>query len=703
MLGNNSCGVHSLLGAKHGRGLRVADNTHELEILTYDGAALARGRNVARRTGADHPRRRPPRRDLRQAEGAPRPVRRRDPHALPEARPPRLGLQPRRAAAGERLPRRPRAGRHREHLRHDPGSDAEPRPEPEGALARSCSATRTSTRPASTSWRSWSSSRPPWRGSTTCCSSTSKQKGDKTANLELLPRRQGLPDGRVRRRHQGGLRRPGPAVHGDAQEASAPAGDEAVRRPAGGGDALEGARRRARLDRLGARPCRTRGQGGRTRPCRRRRSAGYLRDLRKLFDKYDYKPSLYGHFGQGCIHCRVPFDLYTADGHQEVPRRSWTRRADLVVGYGGSLSGEHGDGQARGEFLPKMFGETTVPGVPRVQGDLGPGREDEPGQEDRRLPDRPKPPPRRRLQPAAAADALRLPEGQALVRAGGAAVRRRRRVPPRGRADHVPELHGHPRGEAQHPRPGPPALRDDERRGADRRLAGGGGQGRARPVPGVQGVQARLPGERGHGHLQGRVPVALLRGPAAAAARLQHGLHRPVGAAGRRRAGRRQLLQPDAGAERRSPSGSAGSRPKRKMPPFATRDVQGLVLPPAAAQHATAGRSSCGPTRSPTTSSPEHGKAAVAVLEDAGCQVFVPRRHLCCGRPLYDFGMLDTAKSYLRKILAHAAAGDRGRRAGDRAGAELHRRLPRRAGASCSTATRTPSGCATRRSTSASS
>jgi Fe-S oxidoreductase len=48
---------------------------------------------------------------------------------------------------------------------------------------------------------------------------------------------------------------------------------------------------------------------------------------------------------------------------------------------------------------------------------------------------------------------------------------------------------------------------------------------------------------------------------------------------------------------------------------------------------------------------PEHGKAAVAVLEDAGCQVLVPRPHLCCGRPLYDFGMLDTAKAYLRRVL----------------------------------------------------
>jgi Fe-S oxidoreductase len=48
---------------------------------------------------------------------------------------------------------------------------------------------------------------------------------------------------------------------------------------------------------------------------------------------------------------------------------------------------------------------------------------------------------------------------------------------------------------------------------------------------------------------------------------------------------------------------------------------------------------------------PERGKAAIAVLEDSGCQVFVPREHLCCGRPLYDFGMLDTARAYLTRIL----------------------------------------------------
>ncbi len=54
--------------------------------------------------------------------------------------------------------------------------------------------------------------------------------------------------------------------------------------------------------------------------------------------------------------------------------------ADLVVGYGGSLSGEHGDGQSRAELLPKMFGPELVQAFPRIQGALGPGVEDESGQ-----------------------------------------------------------------------------------------------------------------------------------------------------------------------------------------------------------------------------------------------------------------------------------------------------------------------------------
>ena len=82
---------------------------------------------------------------------------------------------------------------------------------------------------------------------------------------------------------------------------------------------------------------------------------GYLRDLRKMFADFGYKGSLYGHFGHGCVHTRINFDLQTKQGIAKF-RKFIEQAADLVVSYGGSISGEHGDGQSRGELLPKMFG-----------------------------------------------------------------------------------------------------------------------------------------------------------------------------------------------------------------------------------------------------------------------------------------------------------------------------------------------------------
>ena len=82
---------------------------------------------------------------------------------------------------------------------------------------------------------------------------------------------------------------------------------------------------------------------------------GYLRDLRRMFAAYGYKGSLYGHFGHGCVHTRINFDLQSKDGIAKF-RKFMEDAADLVVSYGGSISGEHGDGQARAELLPKMFG-----------------------------------------------------------------------------------------------------------------------------------------------------------------------------------------------------------------------------------------------------------------------------------------------------------------------------------------------------------
>jgi FAD/FMN-containing dehydrogenase/Fe-S oxidoreductase len=87
--------------------------------------------------------------------------------------------------------------------------------------------------------------------------------------------------------------------------------------------------------------------------------AAYLRDLHALYDQYGYHGALYGHFGQGCVHTRIDFDLR----HQDGVDRYWRFTEDaarLVVSHGGSLSGEHGDGQSRADLHEIMFGPDLV-------------------------------------------------------------------------------------------------------------------------------------------------------------------------------------------------------------------------------------------------------------------------------------------------------------------------------------------------------
>ena len=81
----------------------------------------------------------------------------------------------------------------------------------------------------------------------------------------------------------------------------------------------------------------------------------YLRDLRALLNDFNYQAAFYGHFGHGCVHMRVSFDLESENGIRKYSEFI-DRAADLVLSYGGSLSGEHGDGQSRASLLPKMFG-----------------------------------------------------------------------------------------------------------------------------------------------------------------------------------------------------------------------------------------------------------------------------------------------------------------------------------------------------------
>jgi FAD/FMN-containing dehydrogenase/Fe-S oxidoreductase len=89
------------------------------------------------------------------------------------------------------------------------------------------------------------------------------------------------------------------------------------------------------------------------------RLGDYLRQLTALMAEYGYRSPLYGHYGQGCVHLRINFDFHTVEGVRRF-REFIDRAADLVLSLGGSLSGEHGDGQARAALLPKMFGPELI-------------------------------------------------------------------------------------------------------------------------------------------------------------------------------------------------------------------------------------------------------------------------------------------------------------------------------------------------------
>ncbi|MGN9763407.1 FAD-binding and (Fe-S)-binding domain-containing protein [Streptomyces sp. SD31] len=87
--------------------------------------------------------------------------------------------------------------------------------------------------------------------------------------------------------------------------------------------------------------------------------AGYLRDFRKLLADHGLTGVMYGHFGAGCVHVRIDFDLATDTG-RAAARRFLHEAAALVVVHGGTLSGEHGDGRARGELLEVMYSHRLI-------------------------------------------------------------------------------------------------------------------------------------------------------------------------------------------------------------------------------------------------------------------------------------------------------------------------------------------------------
>ncbi len=104
----------------------------------------------------------------------------------------------------------------------------------------------------------------------------------------------------------------------------------------------------------------------------------YLRRFHTLLSSHGLRGITYGHFGEGCIHVRIDFDLVSSAGIA-VYRRFLTEGAELVAEYGGSVSGEHGDGQARAELLPLMYSPQAMSLLERFKGIWDPSDRMNPG------------------------------------------------------------------------------------------------------------------------------------------------------------------------------------------------------------------------------------------------------------------------------------------------------------------------------------
>jgi FAD/FMN-containing dehydrogenase/Fe-S oxidoreductase len=676
MLGNDSCGSHSLLGAKYGRGLRVADNTEELEVLTYDGLHLRvgptppdqlqriiaeggrRGELYAKLQGfvnkyADAIRRFP--KIPRRVSG----------YNLPELLPENgfnvaralvgsestlvvileatLNLVPEPAArtvlmlgypdvytAGDHvtdiLPMQPTALEGLDHLLIEylkrKGSDeANMALLPEGKGFLLVEFGGDSKEDADAQARR-------------CMEALKKKKGAPAMKLYDDPKQEKM----IWKVREGGL---GATAWVPGLPDMWPGWEDSAVAP----------------DKVGP----------------------YLRDLRALFDKYGYNPSLYGHLGQGCIHCRVDFDLYTAEGLRKW-RSFMEEAADLVVRYGGSLSGEHGDGQARAELLPKMFGPELVQAfrdfksIWDPQWKMNPGKVVDPYSitDNLRLgPDYnpPQPPTHFHYQAdkgTFARAALRCVGVGECRKEGGQVmcpsyqVTREEMHSTRGRARLLWEmLNGEVLTDGWRSEPVKESL--------DLCLACKGCKsdcpvqvdmatykaeflshyyaGRLRPrhaysmgwiywwarlaswAPGLANFFSQTPVLSDVAKWLGGI-APQRRMPAFAAESFKEWFrgrqppHPPAPSPTEERGGERQSDSPPSPPWERGAGGVRGRLPVILWPDTFNNYFH-----------------------------PEVAKAGVEVLEAAGFQVWVPRASLCCGRPLYDFGMLDTAKRLLRQIL----------------------------------------------------
>ncbi len=401
------------------------------------------------------------------------------------------------------------------------------------------------------------------------------------------------------------------------------------------------------------------------------RLGDYLRDLRDLYEEFGYSsesgPALYGHFGQGCVHTRIPFDLTTAAGVATY-RRFMERAADLVVSYGGSFSGEHGDGQARGELLPKMFGDRVMRAFGELKAVFDPGNKMNPGKvvapqrldENLRLGASWAPRTSQDLYFAYPDDdgsfamATTRCVGVGRCRQQGPSghevmcpsyqVTREEEHSTRGRARLLFEMmHGHEDSPIQD------GWRSTEVRDAlDLCLACKGCKSDCPADVDMATYKAEFLAHHYRGRVRPRPDYAL--GWLPLAARFVTALRAPRAV---------NVLSHAPGLRRALPA--AAGLEQREVPLFAHETLQqwwGRRGPRARARRGTL---MLWPDTFTNRFQPEIGRAAVQVLEGAGWEVVVPTDPVCCGLTWISTGQLDVARRVLRhsleQLVEHVRAG----------------------------------------------
>ncbi len=388
----------------------------------------------------------------------------------------------------------------------------------------------------------------------------------------------------------------------------------------------------------------------------------YLRELTALMTEFGYRSPIYGHYGQGCAHLRINFDLKTVEGRRKF-RAFIDRAADLVLRFGGSISGEHGDGQARAALLPKMFGPELVEAFREFKALWDPDN---------------------RMNPGKLADAVRVYDPIENIRD---------RLEIEGEpAPAEPEKHfaftaDHGSLEA--------AAERCVGVGACRNTKGGvmcpsyratgeeqhSTRGRARLLWEMMAGALREEGfqsEAVHEALslclsckacKSECPVEVDMATYKAEFLAQHykGRRHPlqhyVFGYADRLARWGSVVPALTNALLTAPLTSSlvkrmtGVAQERELPQLAAKSYQKGRR--AASQAGNGGEGSSRVVLWPDTWNnyyyPRSLAAAELVLNEAGFEVEVPQGHICCGRPLYDFGLLDAARSYLARVLEQMA------------------------------------------------